>query len=436
MIIESIVLKNYRCFEEIKVDFHEKLTVIVGDNGSGKTSILEGITVSLGTMFTGLDGQVGVSIYKKDARLKAYLMGESEDIQPQYPVEITARGDVDGQTITWKRSLNGGNGITIRKDAKAMMEVAKGYQKRMQDGDMTLILPVIAYYGTGRLWDYHREKKTDTFKDNTKTNGYIDSLDGTANIKLMMNWFKKKTIQKIQKRSEGVKEFAELSVVYRAMQMCYERITGYRDVVFDYNLDKNEIECRCRDEDGLWMSMPLSQMSDGYKSTISLIADIAYRIAVLNPQLGAAAICKTDGVILIDEVDLHLHPAWQHRILGDLQEIFPRVQFIVTTHAPAVISSAKSENLVILKDYEVVDASAEIYGNDVNSILKDIMGVSERNPAIAGLFHRFYSLLNGGQYDEAEKILDEIDGQRDYHDKEVAACRVKLKLEKIRGGQK
>ena len=436
MIIRSIVLKNYRCFDNIEINFHEKLTVIVGDNGSGKTSILEGIAVSLGTMFIGLDGRVGVSIFKKDARLKAYLMGESEDIQAQYPVEITAMGDIDGQAITWKRSLNGGSGSTTVKDAKALTDIAKGYQKRMRDGDTTLVLPIVAYYGTGRLWDYHREKKTDTFKDNTKTNGYIDSLDGTANIKLMMNWFKKKTFQRIQKRSEGLREFTELLVVYRAMQMCYARITGYQDVAFDYNLDTNEIECRYIDENGLQMTIPLSQMSDGYKSTISLIADIAYRMAVLNPQLGIYVIEKTDGVILIDEVDLHLHPAWQHRILGDLQEIFPRVQFIVTTHAPAVISSAKSENLVILKDYEVLDANAEIYGNDVNSILKDIMGVSERNPVIAGLFSQFYSLLNDGQYDEAEKILDEIDGQRDYHDKEVAADRVKLKLERIRGGKK
>lgn len=228
----------------------------------------------------------------------------------------------------------------------------------------------------------------------------------------------------------------ELLVVYRAMQMCYERITGHQGVAFDYNLDTNEIECSYNNEDGLRMSIPLSQMSDGYKSTISLIADIAYRMAVLNPQMGIDVIEKTDGVILIDEVDLHLHPAWQHRILGDLQEIFPRVQFIVTTHAPAVISSAKSENLMILKDYEVLDASVEIYGNDVNSILKDIMGAPDRNPAISKLFSRFYSLLNDGKYDMAEKILDEIDGQRDYHDKEVAAGRVKLKLERIRGGQK
>ncbi len=436
MKINKITLKNYKCFENIEVNFHKRLTVIVGSNGSGKTSVLDGVAVSLGTMFTGLDGVFGVSIQKRDVHLKAYQMGESEDVQPQYPVEISAVGSLDGKTITWKRSLNGAGGNTTVKDAKEMTDISKEYQERMRAGDTSLILPILAYYGTGRLWDYHREKQTDTFKASTKTNGYIDSLDGTANTKLMMNWFKKKTMQMGQPNANGFNAFLELPVVYTAMRMCYERITGYKDVKFMYNFDTNEIDCYYTDETGFQMHMPLSQMSDGYKGTISLIADIAYRMAVLNPQLGTAVIDKTDGIVLIDEVDLHLHPAWQHRILSDLQEIFPKVQFIVTTHAPAVISSAKSENLAILKDYEVLDANAEIYGNDVNSILKEIMGVSERNPAIAGLFDQFYAVLNEGQYDEAEKVLDEIDEQRDYHDKEVAANRVKLKLERIRGGRK
>ena len=87
-------------------------------------------------------------------------------------------------------------------------------------------------------------------------------------------------------------------------------------------------------------------------------------------------------------------------------------------------------------NYEVRDVTSEIYGNDINSILTGVMGVSDRNPKIAKLFDQFYSFLNNGQYDEAEDILDEIDQQREYHDKEVAAGRVKLKLERIRGGKK
>ena len=429
MKINRLGLTNYRCFEHLEVDFHDKLTVIVGTNGSGKTSVLEGAVVALGTFFSGFDGIGDSGFAKKDVRLMSYSMGESDDVQAQYPVEVYAEGEMDGAHITWKRSLNGANGRATKKDASEMVSISEAYQKRLQAGDKTVVLPLIAYYGTGRLWDYHREKKSDTFKNNTKTNGYIDCLDGTANIKLMLNWFRKKTVQMAQKNGNS----QELLTVFKAMEECYQRVSGYQEVTIRYNLDTNELDCSYKDENSHYMSIPLSQLSDGYKGTISLIADIAYRMAVLNPQLGLDVIQATDGVVLVDEIDLHLHPAWQHRVLSDLQEIFPKIQFVVTTHSPSVISSAKSENLIILKDNTVFDAGSEIYGNDVNSIMNEIMGVSERNPMVAGLFDRFYRLLDQKDYEEAENVLDEIDEQRNYQDKEVAACRVKLKLERIRG---
>lgn len=442
MTLKKLMMRNYRCFKDFEVRFDDRLTLIVGVNGSGKTSVLEGAAVALGAFFAGFDGLPGRGIAKRDARLEAYQMGAADDTQAQYPVEITAEGMIDdgialqSRQIRWTRSLNSGNGSTTIKNAKPMVDLAKTYQQRMRSGDRDLVLPIIAYYGTGRLWDYHREKKSDIFKDNTKINGYVDSLDGTANVKLMMNWFRKKTVQAAQKKELGLDAPYDLEAVYSAMGSCLERITGYEGMKLSYNLDTNEIDCCYKGKEGLVGKMPISQMSDGYKCTISLIADIAYRMAVLNPQLGVNVLGETDGIILIDEIDLHLHPAWQQRILSDLMEIFPKVQFIATTHAPAVISSAKSENLVILKDCEVADATSETFGNDANSILKGIMGVSERIPSIAGLFGRFDSLLNEGNYDEAEKILDEIDQQRDFHDKEVVADRVKLSLERIRGGQK
>ena len=104
-------------------------------------------------------------------------------MQPQYPVRISARAEIDGkQEIYWERTLNTAKGKTTIKDARQLLEIAENYQKRLQKGDTTLVLPVIAYYGTGRLWDYHREKQTDIFEKNTRTNEYIDCMSSTANI--------------------------------------------------------------------------------------------------------------------------------------------------------------------------------------------------------------------------------------------------------------
>ena len=136
-------------------------------------------------MFTALDGVKGRGIDKSQAHLKAYAMGSTSDVQPQYPVTISADAVVDGRQVHWDRSLNTSTGQTTIKGAKDLVAVATDYQQRLRAGDTTLMLPILAYYGTGRLWDYHREKQTDIFKTNTRTNGYIDSVDGTANIKLM-----------------------------------------------------------------------------------------------------------------------------------------------------------------------------------------------------------------------------------------------------------
>lgn len=436
MKLKKLTLKNFRCFEELEIDFHNKMTIIVGNNGTGKTSIMEGAAIAIGSMFEGYDGLSGLKINSTDAHLKAYSIGSITDVQAQFPVEVVAEGENNGEDVEWKRSLEGEKGSTTKRGIRALNMISRGYQDRLRLGDESLILPILAYYSTRRLWNYQKERKLDTVKVNTRTNGYVDSMDGTADLKMMLGWFRNMTILKYQRQEQGNMEpIPELEAVLGAMEKCYRRITACQDVKMQYNLNTNEMDIFYTSKDGMKMRIPLSHMSDGYKSTISLIADIAYRMAVLNPQLLGDAVKKTDGIVLIDEIDLHLHPAWQQRILDDLQEIFPEVQFVVTTHAPAVIGCAKSENLAILQDDEIFGVESQIYGNDTNSILNEIMGVTERNPEVAGMFERFHELLNEKQFDEAEEILGKIDEKRGFHDKEVASSRVKLKMERIRGGR-
>lgn len=191
MYLQNMALHNFKCFEDLSIDFHEKLTVIVGINGAGKTTLLEGAAIALSTMFTSFDGSKSRKIDKTQARLKAYTIGSGPDVQPQYPVTVSASAQLEQEEVHWERSLNTAKGSTTVGGAKEIIALAESYQARLRHGDTTLILPILAYYGTGRLWDYHREKQTDIFEASTRTNGYINSVDGTANIKLMMNWFAK-----------------------------------------------------------------------------------------------------------------------------------------------------------------------------------------------------------------------------------------------------
>lgn len=432
MYLKELHLQNFRCYKDVTAKFDAQLTVIVGNNGAGKTTILEGAAIAISTMFVALNNLSGRSIDKRnDAMRIVYALGDDEDVQPQYPVEISAKGIIteNQKHVEWKRCLNSDGGNTTVKDAKDLIAISSDYQDRLRAGDRSLVLPLLAYYGTGRLWDYHRQKKYDTFRANTRTNGYIDSMDGTANVKLMLDWLNKMTIKSYQRQEEGQGEVSALNVVYQAMEDCFSWISGYQNVKCRYNVDTNEIDVYYNDNSGKRMHISMNQLSDGYKGTISLIADIAYRMAILNPQLSDRVLKETDGVVLVDEIDLHLHPEWQQRILGDLTRIFPRVQFIVSTHAPAVINTVRKENLLVLEDLDARRPDVEVYGKDANGILRSVMDTAERPKKIMDLFAGFYASLDSQEYERANKILDELENLIGDSDPELTSCRVQLDLE-------
>lgn len=427
MFLNILTLHNFRRFENLELHFNERLSVLVGNNGAGKSTILEAATIAAGTFTSAMDGLTNYGIRKTDAHYRYFKMGSVIDVQPQFPVSISAQGDIDGKCVQWERTLNYANGRSTLIGARELTSIAKEYQYRMRNGDTSLKLPIISYYGAGRLWVQHKEKKNDTFETSSRYNGYIDSLDGAANDKLMMKWFQRMTFKQYQKNEE----IPELKVVCKAMEQSFVSATGYEDVKMYYNPDINDIDISYKDSNGEYVIIPMSQMSDGYRCTISLIADIAYRMALLNPQLLDNVLTQTEGIILIDEIDLHLHPLWQQRILKDLLEIFPKVQFIVSTHAPAVINSVKNNELIKLTENNAFNVANETYGKDVNTILREVMESSERPYEIKNKFAKFYQYIDEQQFDDAEKILKDLEHILGNNDPEVNSCRVRLQLEQM-----
>ena len=177
--------------------------------------------------------------------------------------------------------------------------------------------------------------------------------------------------------------------------------------------------------------MPFFQISDGYKCTISLIADTAYRMAALNPQLLDGVLKRGYEIVLIDEIDLHLHPSRHQLILDNLVNIFPKVQFIVSTHSPSVIQSIQNENLILLADSKVLTVSNETYGKDTNTILREVMNVSQRPQPVADLFARFYQCIDEEDYNTAKTVLSTINHIVGDNDPELNACMVRLELEQM-----
>lgn len=437
MKLKNIKITNYRCFKEADIDFDEHVTLIVGKNGVGKTALLDAVAVSVSTFLLGIDGGVSRSILKDDARYEFHDLDGTIDPQHQFPASIDSIGDcLDKQNVKWVRSLNSENGKTTIKDAGELTNIAKKVQNQIMMGDKSLVLPLISYYGTGRLYAQKKEKRNiKSLTEFKRQVGYVDCMAAESNEKLMLNWFQTQTLKSLQKQQKtGVIERPLLlRTVEKAICRSYERISSSRNTTLIFDLDTHRLALEFETADGRAQRFAMDEMSDGYKNTLSMIGDIAYRMAVLNPALGDRVLDETPGVVLIDEVDLHLHPQWQQTILSDLHAVFPNVQFIVTSHAPAVINSVPREQIRILDNGEIYMPAAQTYGRDANSILREVMKVSERPADVVQRLDAFYACMDGNDYEKADKMLAEIEQIVGTNDPDIAAARTALDLEKILG---
>ena len=157
MYLEKLQLQNFRCFKDVEINFHKKMTIIVGANGAGKSSIMEGAAIAVSSLFIKMDGLPAKKIDKGQARLEAYDVGSIKDVQAQYPVVVTASAFVNEEdddsrssekkVLRWTRSLSSSTGQTLYGDAKEITSLGLEYQDRIRKGDSSLVLPMIAYYG-------------------------------------------------------------------------------------------------------------------------------------------------------------------------------------------------------------------------------------------------------------------------------------------------
>ncbi|MCB8565791.1 AAA family ATPase [Fusobacterium ulcerans] len=429
MKIEKLRIKNFRCYENIELELKENYTVLVGINGAGKTTILDAISIALGGYISNFDGMGIYAINKSDSHYKMYELGSRIEREHQFPVEISVIGKIEKENIKWYRALNKENGRTSNFGAKEIIAYATNIQEKVKAGNKEILLPVIAYYGTGRLWMQKREKSNKNSKENfSRLKGYVDCLDSASNEKLMLKWFEKITYLELQE----AEKIPELEAVKRALNKSYEIIDeGVDKANFNYKVKSGELEVSIKRKNGTVESLPLRTLSDGIKSTMSMIADIAYRMAVLNPQLLDNILLQTSGIVLIDEIDMHLHPSWQSKIIKVLTETFPKVQFIFTTHSPSVISNILNENILVLNNLEIYKLNDKTYGRDIESIVREVMRTEVRPQEIVKKLKEFNKLLDDGKIEDARKLLKSLEEILGQNDTNIIDARISLELEEI-----
>nr|WP_315394379.1 AAA family ATPase [uncultured Duganella sp.] len=462
MKINRLVLDNFRMHQHLDITFEKDITVIVGDNGEGKTSVLDAISQLLGRLLTRLPGVVGTSTRESDLRIvdneklaPGFRIWTDIDVSTELSELQGASSELESRFVISRSRLRDKTAFTklqfikecppprdgpdsSRLGVKALDQFADALVEA-DAADYAYQMPLVVYYGTGRA-----VFETPLRRRNFQTKfARFDSLNGalnsTANFKRVFEWFHaKETEESFAQRKNRSFDYVdpELAAVRRAIESFFKEFKNPRTVLkpLRFVVDKKEAGRKV-------ITFDLNQLSDGYRTTLAMIADLACRMVEANPPGTLSDPLKTEAIVLIDEVDLHLHPRWQQTILLDLKKVFPRTQFIVTTHSAQVLTTVNSRSIrklfakgkkteVFIPDFSLGARSAQL--------LEEIQEVNSRpNLPITQKLSRYQSLVESDAWDspDAVQLRKELDAWAGNQESVLKRIDVDIKMRDYRRGR-
>lgn len=388
MKITNIKVNNFHCYDEVTFELHPSFNVLVGINGTGKTSLLEAMRIAVGSLFYGFDKierRIACpSIQTDDVRL--------ENKESQYPSVVNATFSIDkNEPVTLTRALEKYNGKTKFVGSTAFKVYSEQLQRDVRSG--SAVLPLIAYYSVRR---YKKDgNKVDISPEGSRLRGYYNILDTETNVKSFLDAIKTETLWELQHSSKS----SLLCAIKEAVRVCVPECES-----IEYDIRKDKIYIK-QIHDGI---VPFHMLSDGVRSMLGLVVELACRCYLLNPMYEELAAMKTKGIVMIDEIDLHLHPEWQKHIVADLHAAFPNIQFIVTTHSPLVLGGMKEGEIFNIADKKVFMFPNQ-YGMDANATLVS-MGTTAQNNEVGDLVSKYSLMIEEGlgSSDEAVSIRENL----------------------------
>ena len=416
MRINQIRLQNFKCFEERTLDLSPQLTLLVGDNGAGKTTVLDAMAVAMGIWLANPPDSTlvnsGRSILSKEIRLIPKKDGDRTRFFECKPVSITAEGMISGQNVQWQRQIRQSGSRTTNTNAREALEIIKHHFARDRAGER-LLSPVVAYYGAGRAWLPSRDRGSRRRKGNAparRWEAFYDCFEERIRLSDLQIWFQREALAFVGQGS--------WRPGYDAVKCAILRCLPDADDLW-YDGDRAEIVLMV---DG--QTQPFLNLSAGQRTMVSLVADIAIKAVMQNAYLVAehqlddtegslpAVLQKTPGLVLIDELDAHLHPKWQRRIVHDLKETFPEIQFVCTSHSPFIIQSLEEGELRALDQsgsrlLEYVNRSIEDIAEDIQQI--EIPQQSLKAQELTQATERYFALLQNADKDDENEALKEAE---------------------------
>lgn len=416
IVMKKIEICDFRCFRHLSVDLTPGINLLIGDNASGKTSLLLACKYAVNCFFSGFSDQYTLwSAPQKDDFLRhnvgekrlstlpinigfSYFDDDFEEAQ-SFKLDSTLQELICKNEKNRKPLVSGLK--SLRDYGKYLSMEAFRFEPYHEEAVQVLALPLVVSYSTHGI---HKKQKVNSnyFKEinQTPSFGYYlcSSTDG-----LLENW-----IRRLLVLEEADKNKVERNIVIRSLMDMFGEKGCNVMRTFDVRINFKDVICIFNDG----REIPVSILSDGYRRLVSIVVDIAFRCALLNSlKFGEEAARKTRGTVIIDEIDLHLHPSLQSIVLKALQNTFPNLQFIVSTHAPMVMSGVESDdrNCVMYLDYKPDDKTyeanrVETYGMDLSTLAETVLSVPSRNPAVKKKLDNLAEFIDSQDYAQAKKL--------------------------------
>lgn len=412
MNVKALKLADVRAIHAAELRFLPGFNIVAGGNGVGKTTILDALAVCCSAVARRTNGLRRYGTYFGSEEVR--LGGDALQVQCDFEcrngefglsVYRSQGGDAEQGVEEWSREY------AAAKDAS--LEEFYGDVPAKSNGETPTDGLLAILYSTARSVATERTPRHDAASGTTAA-AFAGALSVRRGLELgeFAAWMH---VQQVLGS-----ERAEAKGMLVALEDAVARfLPGYRNLRPGQDRDGQTLLIDHDDQ-----SLPVRWLSDGERGVLSLVLDLTRRLAQANPDLVDPA-ANAEAVVLIDELELHLHPAWQRRIVANLTETFPRCQFIATTHSPQVIGEIEHDRIHMISDGEVYTPTHS-FGVDSSRVLEEIMGARARNSEIEALIRRISLRIDDDRYDDARELLVQLAERVGEGDPEVTRGRTLL----------
>ena len=406
MFLTHLEIENFRALKRVKVDLHSRANVFAGVNGAGKSTLLVAVHLHfsryVSAMRTGRPSGRGPALKELRAGAETVCLG--------------AVAEHRGQAFRWRveRTFKGLHSRTTTEDLEGFRNFIKDQQRVMDDPEHGNV-PLFTTYPVSRaILDVPLRVRT---RDQTRQSAAFQStsLSTARHFRSFFAWFRDREDYENERRLD-VRDYRDpqISAVRRAVACL---LPGYGNLRVKRRplrlvVTKGETE------------FDIENLSDGEKGLIALAGDLARRMSLANPGLREPL--TGSGIVMIDELELHLHPAWQRNALRGLLEAFPNIQFIFTTHSPQIISELQPDQIFLLKDGEAISV-ARSYGMESTQVLRQLMGDPGRPLQVEEQLRALNALIDDGRFREGEEKLEELSRQMGDADPVLSIARTRIR---------